>query len=85
MLQPITYFPFVWAINGTPNVYYFEALTEVKVGRAPRETVVELMSELVERYAETLSHVEHLVFSDAYRRVISVLLYIGNHFGERRG
>jgi len=94
ILKPLSYFPMVWAINGTPNVYYFEALTEVEVGRAPRDKVVDfikdkpvvifaLMSELLEDYAETLTRVEHLVFSDAYRRVISVLLYIIKHFGEQ--
>lgn len=93
ILKPTAYFPMVWAINGTPNVYYFEALTPVEVGRAPRDEVVnfikdrpavifELMSELVEDYAESLTRIEHLVFSDAYRRVISVLLYIAKHFGE---
>lgn len=94
--KPISYFPLVWAINGTPNVYYFEALTPVEVGRAPRDQVVnfikdkptlifELMSELIEDYAESLKRIEHLVFSDAYRRVISVLLYIAKHFGEKKG
>lgn len=84
----------VWAINGTPNVYYFEALTAVVVGRAPKDEVVnfikdkpeiifELMSEVLEDYAETLLRVEHLVFSDAYRRVISILIYIAKHFGEK--
>lgn len=93
ILKPTSYFPMVWAINGTPNVYYFEALTAVEVGRAPRDQVVQfikdkpsiifsLMSGLLEDYAETLTRVEHLVFSDAYRRVISILLYIANHFGE---
>jgi len=95
ILKPISYFPMVWAINGTPNVYFFEALTPVEVGRAPKEQVVnfikdkpsllfELMSELLEDYAETLTRVEHLVFSDAYRRVISILLYIAKHFGEQQ-
>jgi CRP/FNR family transcriptional regulator, cyclic AMP receptor protein len=95
ILKPISYFPFVWAINGTPNVYYFEALTPVEAGRAPRDQVVsfikdkpgiifKLMSELVENYAETLTRIEHLVFSDAYRRVISVLLYLAKHFGEAK-
>lgn len=94
ILKPTSYFPMVWAINGTPNVYYFEALTPVEVGRAPRDQVVtfikdkpdvifELMSELLEDYAETLKRVEHLVFSDAYRRVISVLIYISKHFGQK--
>lgn len=94
ILRPISYFPMVWAVNGTPNIYYFEALTSVEVGRAPRDEVVnfisdkpdiifELLSELIERYAESLTRIEHLVFSDAYRRVISVLLYIVKHFGEK--
>src|SRR5664279_1858657 len=93
ILKPISYFPMVWAINGTPNAYYFEALTPVEVGRAPRDQVVnfikdkptiifELLSVLIEDYAESLTRIEHLVFSDAYRRVISVLLYIAKHFGE---
>lgn len=95
ILKPISYFPMVWAINGTQNVYYFEALTPVEVGRAPRQDVVnfikdkptiifELLSELIEDYAESLTRIEHLVFSDAYRRVISVLLYIAKHFGETK-
>lgn len=93
ILKPISYFPMVWAINGTPNVYFFEALTEVEVGRAPQDQVVNfikdkpallfaLMSELLEDYAETLTRVEHLVFSDARRRVISILIYIAKHFGQ---
>jgi CRP-like cAMP-binding protein len=95
ILRPISYFPMVWAVNGTPNVYYFEALTPVEVGRAPRDQVVtfikdkptvifELLSELIEDYAESLTRIEHLVFSDAYRRVISILLYIAKHFGEAK-
>jgi len=96
ILRPISYFPMVWAVNGTPNVYYFEALTPVEVGRAPRDEVVsfisdkpiiifELLSELIEDYAESLKRIEQLVFSDAYRRVIAVLLYIAKHFGVAKG
>lgn len=93
ILKPTSYFPMVWAINGTPNVYFFEALTPVEIGRAPRDQVVQfiknkpnlifaLMGAMLEDYAESLTRIEHLVFSDAYRRVISILLYIAKHFGE---
>lgn len=93
ILKPQSYFPMVWAINGTPNLYYFEALTPVEAGRAPREEVVkfiknkpelifQLMSELLEQYGETLARIEHLVFSDAYRRVLSIFIYLAKHFGE---
>ncbi len=96
ILQPISYFPMVWAINSTPNVYYYEALTAIEVGRAPQKKVLEfikdkpelildMMSELLNRYTESLTRIEHLVFSDAYRRVISVLLYLARHFGEKSG
>ncbi|MFA6017102.1 MAG: Crp/Fnr family transcriptional regulator [Patescibacteria group bacterium] len=96
ILRPISYFPMVWAVNGTPNVYFFEALTQVEVGRAPRDKVVsfikdrptiifKLLSELIEDYAESLTRIENLVFSDAYRRIISILLYITKHFGEAYG
>lgn len=95
ILKPTSYFPMVWAINGTPNVYYFEALTPVEIGRAPRDQVVTfiknkpelifaLMGIMLEDYAESLTRIEHLVFSDAYRRVISILLYIAKHFGEKK-
>jgi len=93
ILKPTSYFPMAWAINGTPNVYYFEALTPVVAGRAPRKEVIEfikdkpelifkLMSTLLEEYDESLMRIEHLVFSDAYRRVISVFIYLAKHFGE---
>jgi CRP-like cAMP-binding protein len=96
ILKPISYFPMIWAINDTPNAYSFEALTATEVRRAPKDQVISfikdnptstfaLMSVLLEDYAETLTRVEHLVSSDAYRRVISVLLYIAKHFGERKG
>lgn len=96
ILQPISYFPMVWAFNNTPNVYFYEALTPVEIGRAPRDQVLnfikdkpdllsELMCELLRRYEESLTRIEHLVFSDAYRRVISILLYIAKYFGKKSG
>ena len=82
-----------WAMNSTPNVYFYEALTAVEVGRAPKQQVLDfildkpvlildLMSELLLRYSEALTRIEHLVFSDAHRRVVSVLMYLAQHFGE---
>ena len=31
ILKPIAYFPMVWAINGTQNVYNYEAMTDIEV------------------------------------------------------
>jgi len=95
ILKPVQYFPKIWALSDAPNIYIFEALTEVEVVRAPKKELVDfikdkplLLSELINRllrdYTETLARIENLVFSDAYRRVISILLYITKHFGENR-
>jgi CRP-like cAMP-binding protein len=96
ILKPIAYFPMAWAINDVQNIYDFEALTLVEAGRAPRNQVIkfikdnpkvmfEVMRELIKKYAETMSRYRHLVFDDAYHRVISILLYIARHFGENEG
>lgn len=96
ILKPFSIFPMVWSIKATPNLYYFEAMTPVEVSRAPREAVIkflkdksnpmfDVMSELAERYEETLHRIQHMVFGDAYRRVISTLFYIAENFGEKNG
>lgn len=96
ILQPISYFPMIWAIHNAPNTYFFEALTSVEAGRAPRAKMINyikdkpditltLMSNFLADYEETLARMEHLAFSDAYRRVISALLYIAKHFGQKEG
>ena len=93
ILKPVSYFPMTWAVNDTFNIYYFEALTPVEAGRAPREEVIklirskpelifDLMKKLLEEHDETLARIGHLVFSDAYRRALSVLIYLAKHFGE---
>lgn len=93
ILKPISYFPLIWAINEEPNIYFYEAFTSVEVIRAPKDLAVEyiknkpalileLMSNLLNDYSESLSRIENLVFSDAYRRVISVLIYLAKTFGE---
>ncbi|OGK62126.1 hypothetical protein A2334_04690 [Candidatus Roizmanbacteria bacterium RIFOXYB2_FULL_38_10] len=95
ILKPIQYFPKIWALSKVPNIYIFEALTEVEVIRAPKEQLIgfikdkpllltELINRLLVDYSETLARIENLVFSDAYRKVISILLYIAKHFGEKR-
>ena len=96
ILKPISIFPRAWTINNIPNVYNFEAMTEVAAGIAPREVFVkyiknkpsilfELLSSMVDNYAEILSRVEYLALSDAYHRVVYILIYLAKNFGEKFG
>ena len=37
MFKPVSFFPMSWAINNTPNMYFFEAVTDLRVWRAPKD------------------------------------------------
>lgn len=55
ILQPISYFPMVWAFNDTPNVYFYEALTPVEIGRAPKNQVLEFIKDKPDLISELMS------------------------------
>ena len=38
-----SFFPLMWALNDIPNTFYFEAIVEVEVRRAPRDKVVDFL------------------------------------------
>ena len=40
VFKPPAFFPMSWAINRTPNTYFFEALTEVRLQRAEPDATV---------------------------------------------
>src|SRR6266545_4746184 len=37
IFQPISFFPMSWVINETHNIYFFEAMTDVTLWRAPKD------------------------------------------------
>lgn len=43
VFKPRAFFPMSWAINKTPNQYFFDALTDVSIRTAPAEKVVEFV------------------------------------------
>jgi len=43
IFKPEAFFPLSWAINHTPNVYFFEALSDVECKIAPAERVVDFL------------------------------------------
>lgn len=96
LYKPVSFFPLMWAINDTHNTYYFEAVTEVGVFRAPREHVVvflknepEILYDLVSRLYKgmhgLLSRIEYLQSGDAYAKVIFALVNASLRFGQSKG
>jgi len=96
VFKPVSFFPMSWAINQTPNSYYYEALEEVEIWKAPREEVVEfiktnpdvlfnLMSRVYKGVDGILMRMVYLMSGEAYSRVITELLIAAKRFGKSNG
>ena len=92
------FFPVVWAFKGQePSVYYFEALSDVEIQRAPRESFLEFLEEnkdvfmevndhILERFQIALKRMQYLAFGNPKSKLASILLICGRDFGvERNG
>lgn len=94
IFKPIAFFPMSWAINLTPNQYFFEAVTDVDVWRSPREKVIEfiknnpdvlydLMSRVYSGTDGILTRMTYLMAGNAYARVITELIIAAKRFGKK--
>jgi len=92
--KPRSFFPMVWAINNTPNSYYFEAVGNVEVWNAPKDAIVkfikkepdilyDLLSRLYQGMSGLLLRIEHLMTGSAYHKVIFTILNTASRFGEK--
>lgn len=96
LFKPISFFPMSWAINKTPNEYYFEAATAVDVWRAPSEKVLEfiksepdllydLMSRVFKGTDGILLRMTYLMAGNAHARLITELIIHARRFGKNDG
>lgn len=96
ILEPGEFFPVTWVSETKPNLYYFEALTQVEVLRAPREKVMNflrnnpdvhfrLMDNLAANLNGLLNRIEYMVFGNAYKRVALGVLLLTYQFGKKEG
>lgn len=92
--KPVSFFPMSWAINNSPNSYYYEALTEVEVWRAPKEKAVEfikgnpdvlydLISRIYRGIEGVLMRMSYLMAGSAYGRLINELFIQAKRFGQK--
>lgn len=93
---PGSYFPMMWGLNVTPNRHHFQAMTGVEVFLGPKDKVAEFLGSdstvalaLSKRLLAGLDgltrRIECMSFGKAYDRVVSVLLYLADHFGVKKG
>lgn len=95
IFKPTSFFPMSWAINNTPNMYFFEAMTSLEVWRAPRERVTEFLKQEPEVVYDLLSRVfrgtdgllnkmSYLMAGSAYSRLVLELVIQGKRMGMQK-
>lgn len=93
IFKPISFFPMSWAINSTPNNYFFEAMTDLEVWKAPKEEIVsfiknnpdvlyDLISRLYKGMDGLLQRMTYLMSGLAQGRLILELLIYAKRFGN---
>lgn len=96
ILKPGSYFSMIWAINHSPNIYFYESLTDVLLYKAPKEEVLkylqnnpDVLYDLTKRVLSGLDGMvklmEALLTGNAYQQVASILLILARRFGKQSG
>lgn len=93
LFKPPAFLPMSWAINRTPNRFFYDASTEVQVRRAPvaealnfikdnPDVTFDLLSRVYKGLDGILERMAHLLGGSAKSRVIFELLLQARRFGK---
>lgn len=94
IFKPISFFPMSWAINESPNTYFYEARTDVEIWKAPREEVIgfikknpdvlyDLMSRVFKGTDGLETRLKYLMSGSAYTRLVTELIILAKRFGKK--
>lgn len=94
IFKPTVFFPMSWAINNTPNEYFYEATTDLDIWQAPRDEVVafikdnpdvlfDLMSRTYKGTDGMLTRMTYLMSGNAYARLIAEIIIYAKRFGKK--
>jgi CRP/FNR family transcriptional regulator len=92
--KPDTYFPAIWAFTDLQNDYYFEAINNCQVYKAPKSKLLQFVAEnpavladisrrLLRGMNSLIIRIQGLLQEDSYNKVKSVLSYLSGRFGKR--
>lgn len=92
--KPIFYLSLHYALSGGENRYFFEALTDVEMWKAPKQDVMnfihgnnEVLCFLTERLLhvvdELMRHVEVAISGDAYSKVATLIISLAKSSGKK--
>lgn len=95
IFQPGDFFPLISTIKPKKIEYYIESLTEVEIITVPRlefieflksrqDLVIDFAMRLTARFEGVLTRMEYLVFGTAAQKLASIIIILGERFGEKR-
>lgn len=85
IFKPLSFFPMGWALNVSPNNFYFDSLTDVTVFIAPKEKTIQflkqqpevvwdLMKRIYKGFDGYFKEMESLLEGKAYEKIITQLV-----------
>lgn len=91
-----SYFPMYLALQDSPNLHYYQTITEATMHIVPKQKVMDFFQKNPEALFEftvrivvglygLLSNIQYLLFGSVHSRVLSALLFMAKRFGEKRG
>ncbi len=94
ILKPNAYFSMISTLNKTPNIFYYESLTDVILLKAPNDEVVsyienhpDILYDLTKRTLSGLDGItrlmQALLTGTAEQQIASVLLVLTRRFGKK--
>lgn len=94
IFKPGSFFPMMWAIGEVKNSYFCQAMSEIKVYRAPKADVIKFVQEnpdvlydLTRRILIGLdgiiTNIQYLLFGNSYNRIAATMLLLAKRFGEK--
>ncbi len=94
LFKPKAFFPMSWAINDTPNTYFYEAVTDLELYRCPKDDTLDFIKNNPDVLFDLLSRVylgtegllgkmTHLMAGSASTRLMSELGILAKRFGKK--
>jgi CRP/FNR family transcriptional regulator len=88
-----SFFPMMWAINDVSNKFYFEAMSDVELWRAPKDSVIDflksdpdilfdLVSRLYRGIDGVVARIIYLMSGNSRAKVIYTILNLYYRFGQ---
>ncbi len=94
LYKPHTFLPMSWAMSNVPNKHFYEAMTDVKLRKTPKEAMLQFIHEEPDILFDLLrrvyigmeglwSHVESLTTGDSSTKLLGSLIILAKRFGKK--